>query len=80
MEEVHKKEIEKIIGRMECPRDFECYKSGFENRCTAKDTGIESFLKCLGENPGECKFSMTFGFSYFCKCPLCNYIVKKLKK
>jgi len=80
MEEVHKKEIEEIIARMKCPRDFECYKSGFENRCKAKDIGIESFLECLEENPQECKFSMPFGYSYFCKCPLCYYIVKKLKK
>jgi len=80
VEQDHKKQIEEIIGGMKCPRDFKCYKSGFENLCKAKDIGIESFLKCLEENPQECKFSLSFGYSYLCQCPLRIYIVKKLKK
>ena len=80
MEEDYKKEIEKIIGGMKCPKDFICYKSGFEDLCKAKDIGIESFLKCLEENPQKCLFSLTFGFGYVCQCPLRYYIVKKLKR
>ena len=76
----HKREIEKIIGEMTCPKDFRCYKAGFENLCKAEDIGIESFLKCLEKNPQECRFSLSFGYSYLCQCPLRAYIAKKLKK
>ena len=41
MEQNQKQEIEKIIGGIKCPKDFKCYKSGFENLCKAKDIGIE---------------------------------------
>ena len=80
MEEDHKKEIEEIIGGMKCPKDFKCYKSGFEDLCKAKDIGIELLLKCLEENPQKCPFSSPFGVGYLCQCPLRYYIVKKLKK
>jgi hypothetical protein len=80
MEQDHKKQIEEIIGKIECPKDFKCYKSGFDNLCLAKDIGIESFLECLERNPQKCKFSFSFGLSYFCQCPLRVYIAKKLKK
>ncbi len=76
----HKREIEKIIGKMGCPKDFRCYKAGFENLCKAEDIGIESFLKCLEKNPQECRFSLSLGAIYLCQCPLRAYIVKKLKK
>ena len=76
----NKKEIEEIIGRMQCPKDFECYKSGFEILCSAKDIGLETFVKCLEEDPLECQFSMPYGHTRFCHCPLRIYIAKKLKK
>jgi len=80
MEQDHMRQIEKIIGGMKCPRDFKCYKSGLENLCKAKDIGIESFLECLEKNTQECKFSLSFGYSYYCQCPLRRYIAKRLKK
>jgi len=77
----HKKEIERIIGQMQCSKDFECYTSGFETLCKAEDVGMESHLACLEERPFECKFSVGFlGDRYYCKCPLRVYIAKKLKK
>ena len=78
MERGHKKQIQRIMDQMKCPEDFKCYKSGFKDGCKAKDIGIKTFVECLEENPQECKFSMPFGYSYFCQCPLCNYIVKKM--
>ena len=79
MEKDHKRQIEEILGGMQCPKDFSCYKSGFENLCKAKDIGIESFLECLEKKPQDCKFSISFGNSYFCQCPLRVYLAKKLK-
>jgi len=74
-----KKEIEKIIDGLQCPKDFKCYKSGFELVCSAKDIGIASFLECLERKTKECKFSFPFGHTYICECPLRIYLAKKMK-
>jgi len=73
------KEIESIIGQMKCPKDFRCYKSGFKKLCKARDFGIENYLECLEENPQECKFAMSFGAMFICKCPLRYYLVQNYK-
>ena len=57
----HKRQIEEIISGMECPKDFECYKSGFANVGKVKDVGIELLLECSEEHPEMCKFSLPFG-------------------
>ena len=80
MEHKEKKEIEDIVGGIECPKDFKCYKSGFQKLCRAKDIGIESFLECLEKDPKKCKFSLSFGLIHLCQCPLRVYIAKKLKR
>ena len=71
-----KGQIEKIIMDMECPKDFECYKSGFAHIGKVKYAGIESFLECSEEKPEICRFSLPFGYAYLCECPLRNYIAK----
>jgi hypothetical protein len=80
MDEEYKKEIEEIITQLTCDKDFICYKSGFEVLCKAKDVGSQSFIECLEEDPSDCKFSVLFGHTNFCECPLRVYIAKKLKK
>lgn len=80
MEGDYKKELEKIIDDLQCPKDFECYKSGFEILCKAKNIGLESYLECLEGDARDCKFSFPFADTYFCKCPLRIYIANKLKK
>jgi hypothetical protein len=74
------KEIEDIIGHLKCSKDFKCYKSGFENLCKAEDTGMESFLICLESKPLDCTFAVSFGYKYYCSCPLRVYISKKIKE
>jgi hypothetical protein len=78
MEQDYKEEIEKIMGRMTCPKDFECYKSGYRYLCKARDVGIESFLICLEDKPYECSFSRRVGKDYHCSCPILYYISKRL--
>ena len=80
MEENYKKEIEEILGEMRCPKDFRCYKSGYENLCKAEDVGLQWFLLCMEAQPQECKFSVLIENKYLCECPLRVYIAKKLKK
>ncbi len=80
MEQDYMKTIEDIIDGIKCPKDFNCYKTGFENLCEAKDFGLSDFLICLEKSPKECKFSTRYGSGYLCQCPLRIYIAKKLKK
>ena len=80
MEQDYKKRLEEIIDRLECPKDFMCYKSGFSSLCKAKDIGMETFLDCLNEKSYDCKFSIYTGKYYICKCPLRIYVAKKLGK
>jgi len=75
-----KPKLEEIIDGLQCPINFRCYRSKYKDICNAKDIGMESFLVCLEKNPSKCKFSFSFGFKYFCKCPLRIFIAKELKR
>ena len=80
MEESTRKTIEKIIAGMSCRKDFKCYKSNLSQLCKAKDVGLESFLECLEENPRDCEFSISYGYSYYCRCPVRVYIARELSE
>ncbi|MBL7065696.1 MAG: hypothetical protein ISS49_16065 [Anaerolineae bacterium] len=41
MREKVKERIEGILGQMDCPKNFQCADSGFENLCKARDFGLE---------------------------------------
>jgi hypothetical protein len=73
-------DLEEIIGNMQCPKDFVCYRSEFEQLCEIKYAGTEAFLECLQESPGDCKFSAAFGTKSYCQCPLRIYIAKRLTR
>ena len=75
------KEIEKIAGKIKCPKDFICRESGFKDMCNAKDVGLDEHLLCLEEHSQiKCPFSVPFGRKTYCECPLRVYICKHLKK
>jgi hypothetical protein len=80
MEQDDKINVEEIMGQLFCPKHFQCCMSGFKDLCWATDIGLESYLKCLEEDPGACKFSSSFAGTYLCECPLRIYIARKLKK
>ena len=75
-----RKEISEIIGRMKCPKGFECAESGFERLCRARYCGLDKYLECLEDIPSRCAFAFPFGNRHFCKCSLRVYIAKNLKK
>jgi len=74
------KKLKEMIGSIKCPKDFICYKSGFETLCKAEDVGKKSVLLCLEEKPEECKFSLPIGLKYYCQCPIRVFIRKKYNK
>ncbi len=81
MDKETRKQIDEIIGEMQCPKGFRCADSGFERLCKAKTIGLERYLECCDDDPSHCKFSLTFGGSgYYCQCPLRVYISRKLRK
>ena len=43
MDEKTKKELEEIMGDMECPKDFRCCKSGLKVLCKARDIGLDTY-------------------------------------
>jgi hypothetical protein len=78
--ETYSNEIEKIMAESECPIDFACYRSGFEEVCKAKDAGLDAFAYCM-EDPADaqrCRFSLSFGYRYLCRCRLRIYAVRHL--
>ncbi|MCP3685750.1 MAG: hypothetical protein GY861_24140 [bacterium] len=79
MKEEDRKKIKEIMGEMSCPEGFKCAESGFEMLCKAKDKGTKGHIDCLEDNAYRCTFAISFGRSYFCKCPLRVYLSKELK-
>jgi len=80
MEPDYEKEIRQIIGELDCPKDFLCYKSGFSSLCEAKEIGPEPYLECLEESRGKCPFILSYAKVHLCDCPVRFYIAKKLRK
>jgi hypothetical protein len=69
-------QIKEIIDSMECPNDFKCYKSGFEDLCEIKIFQDGDLVECVDTHSWLCKLSFGFGRGYFCKCPLRKYVAK----
>ena len=76
----NKTQIEEIISGMECPKDFVCYESGFENLCKVKIFQDGELVECLDESSQSCKFGFHFGLGYFCRCPLRRYIAQNFNR
>jgi hypothetical protein len=69
--------IEEIKKNIECPKGFRCLKLNVEDLCRARDLGMDNYLECNDKTGVLCAFSISFGDSLFCKCPMRVYIKKK---
>jgi len=78
MNEEQKRRIEEIMAGMQCPKGFECYKSGFEKISKVEDKGLLGYVECLENRGTRCKFKVPYGDSIYCKCPLRVYVAKEL--
>ena len=76
--EEQKQKINELMAIMRCPKGFQCVESGAKEVCKALDIGMKSFLKCLENDARGCQFSISYGDSYYCKCPLRLFMAKKL--
>lgn len=73
-------QIEGIISSMDCPKEFKCYKSNFENICRAADRGLDTLADCCDAGTTTCEFRVSFGRGAFCRCPLRVFVAKHLDK
>lgn len=80
MDKEHKRQIEEIISTRECPKDFVCYKSGFEKLSKVEIIGDAKLVECLEKRAQACEFGFPFEHGFFCKCPLRCYIAKNFHK
>jgi hypothetical protein len=76
----YKAQIEEIIRGMECPKDSRCYKSGFEDLCKVRIFQDAKLIECFDKSERLCKFSLSFGHGYYCKCSLRKYIAKHFNR
>ena len=70
--------VEKIVGRLKCPKDFYCYKSSHNWLSNKENRVVRPFSICLDEKLQECAFSIPAQNNFLCKCPLRDYITKEL--
>jgi hypothetical protein len=76
----HEQQIENIIKQMDCPKSFECYKSGFENLSEVGIVGDFNMIECIEEGAQTCEFGSPVGLGAICKCLLRNYISKNFHR
>ena len=72
----HDSKIQEIMRDVQCPTDFECYKSGFENLSRAGIVGDAKLVECLEEEARNCDYVFSFGLGNICICQLRHYIAK----
>jgi hypothetical protein len=76
MKDEDRRMIEEYTGSLQCTRNFKCAESGFKDLCQAKYIGVDNYLECQDDNPGECSFVLFFGSDKLCQCPLRVYLSK----
>ena len=78
----NRKEIEELIGRLNCPKAVKCYQFAHERFAEAKQIGGAVWLfECLDKNPVKCtfaQFSAQAG-SYICTCAVRTYVAGKMR-
>jgi hypothetical protein len=78
MDEKQKNEIEEIMAKKSCSKDFGCFKDGFEKLCRAR--WMVNYTECLDAAPCSYKCGVLFGSGYVCQCELRQYVVKNLRR
>jgi hypothetical protein len=80
MEEVFIQQIVSAMPGQKLLEDCKGFKPGVGFTCKARDIGLQSYVKCLDRDSNWCPFSVSFGYSYYCKSPARVYIAKESNK
>ena len=69
-----------FLGELKCPKDYQCYKSKYEELCKAAFLDGTKVLHCLEEQPQSCTFALYYKDSNYCQCPLRIFIAEEIGK
>ncbi len=73
--------IRAIMAELDCPKDFTCYKSKFDDLTPVEAFPGNSMVECRRVDPSTCPMAFTFGIGKgFCTCPLRKYVALELGK
>lgn len=81
MDPKHEIAIDQLAADMDCPKDFQCRKTNFQNLCDARismgGTLVDcSHAQCSLDNNGGCPFRVNYGRGLFCTCPIRIYVAR----
>ncbi len=76
--QTQRENLDNLASRINCTKDFKCYKLEPEEFCKGLDNGEDEYLDCFEEDPKNCEFLISSQGRHFCKCPLRIYIVEEL--
>ena len=79
MNEEDKRAVDEIKANVQCNKEFQCLENDSENLCNARDMGLEGYVECIDDEVLGCQFSLPFGDSFFCSCPIRVYLIKKTR-
>jgi len=85
---INQVDVERIMKGMNCPKDFKCAKSNFENLYKAQEFGMggKKMYLCQEKSPKNCTYSEGWGgdpahpHNYLCRCSMRIYLIKELGK
>jgi len=68
--------LEKLKSQTSCRSKYECCSKRIKEMAFAKEYGKEVYLICENPKPFFCEHSRSFGFGYFCACPINIFLSK----
>lgn len=75
-----KHEAEYAIHGLGLPQGCEWFRPGFGFTCKAKDIGLDSYVECLEKDSVKCPFSVSYAYSFYCKCFARVNLAKAIEK
>jgi len=70
MVDSYERRTKEIIAGMTCRKNCECYTSNNTNCNSSARSAGEEGIWCMDDKAQSCDFSLYFGSSYSCRCPL----------
>lgn len=72
----HEAEIRRILRSIKCPHQTQCCDPDIRGPCHIRYLGDANLIECLDKQGRTCPFGVSFGYSIFCRCPVCKYLVQ----
>ncbi len=73
-------ELNKLKEKINCSKKYRCINDSIKDPCEAKYHAVSNLMKCPDIQSKFCEFSIPFGATYACKCPLRKLIAMNFKK